>query len=73
LGDIVVVGHAGSLHKGLPDKTLLERTVFDRRGGRTMIAPAGFFTNNGGGPLPWIWSSKPIGRLEVYRMDPPVE
>src|SRR5690348_5420750 len=60
---------AGWLSGRWPNKTLLERIVFARPGGRVMTGAAAFFTDNEGGPLPWIWSSKPIGQLEVDRMD----
>ncbi len=67
-GDIVVVGMEGWVIKAWPNKQLLEKRTFPAPGGRIMRKPAGFFSNVAWGPLPWWWSRKPLGPIEVYRI-----
>ena len=59
-----------SLVDELPNKTLLAATQTGTPGGRIMTHPAGFYSNHWG-PLPWIWSSSPAYRFELWRIDPP--
>lgn len=67
-GDIVVSGtQARVLVLRYSDKTLLHRQVFDRPGGRVLSEGAGFFSN-GFGPLPWVWGTEELGRIETWRL-----
>lgn len=67
-GDIVVVGLNGWLARKLPHKTLLEEIRFDEPGGRIVFKSAGFYSNNGWGPLPWLWSRRPLSSIQVWQI-----
>jgi 4-amino-4-deoxy-L-arabinose transferase-like glycosyltransferase len=68
-GDLVVFGTQGRvLHSRYPARTLVQRHLFDEAGGRVMSEGAGFFSN-GFGPLPWVWGTEQLGRIEVWRVD----
>jgi hypothetical protein len=67
-GDVVVAGLAAKLvHRSYPEKVLLERRVFDAPGGRLFYEGAGFYENLSG-PLPWVWGTGEIGRIEAWRI-----
>lgn len=69
VGDLVVAGTQNRvLRRNYPHKTLLHRRVFGDPGGRVLSEGAGFFSN-GFGPLPWVWGTEELGRIEVWRLD----
>jgi hypothetical protein len=69
-GDIVVVASSYRPIIGAhPNKKLLRRIVFNEPGGRIQDERAGFWSNSGTSMLPWYWSRKELGRIEVWRME----
>jgi len=68
-GDVVVASlQARLLQADFPNKTLLSQKVFAGPGGRVNGEGAGFFAD-WGGPWPWVWGRKELGRIEVWRID----
>jgi hypothetical protein len=67
-GDIVVAATQAWLVKPRPNKVLVERIKLDSPGGRILQRPAGFFSNVEWGPLPWMWSRRPLQPIEVWRI-----
>jgi hypothetical protein len=71
-GDVVVAGLTARLvGEFYPRKTLLDRRVFGTPGGRVLSEGAGYYGNRAG-PLPWVWGTKEIGRIETWRIDAPM-
>jgi hypothetical protein len=71
MGDVVVAGPTARLvRKHYPRRALLYRRVFDAPGGRLFNDGAGFYANDAG-PLPWVWGTTTIGRIEAWRLGSP--
>jgi 4-amino-4-deoxy-L-arabinose transferase-like glycosyltransferase len=70
-GDVVVAStQARLLRKSYRNLGFVSREVFARPGGRVASEGAGFFTN-GAGAWPWVWGRGELGRVEVWRIEPP--
>jgi hypothetical protein len=68
-GDIVVRAQSQGVVKRCRQKALVRQIVFDEPGGRVLLGAAGFFSNAFGfGMLPWTWSDREFGRIEVWRI-----
>ncbi len=71
IGDVVVAGLTARLvDTHYPQKTLLFRRIFDTPGGRLFHEGAGFYENLSG-PLPWVWGTSEIGRIQAWRIGSP--
>jgi hypothetical protein len=68
-GDIIVASLQGfSVPESYHSAKLVSRQIFNTPGGRIDGDGAGFYTNLHG-PLPWVWGTGEIGRIEVWRLD----